>query len=200
MQREGQIQDGHRALGSHLSKAAQDERRALGLPPTAQAAPGILAPAGKVRPAVPRRAIHASDVLNDAPAYQLAASFSRGLCVTLPAGARLLLFSGTASVGSHGETLYPGDFEAQCWRTYRNLTRLLESEGATWHDIVRTSCYLRDIERDYDTFNRIRTEFFTALGLDPLPASTGIQARLCRSDLLIEIEAMALLAPAPESR
>jgi 2-iminobutanoate/2-iminopropanoate deaminase len=28
--------------------------------------------------------------------------------------------------------------------------------------------------------------------LDPLPASTGIQAILCRPDLLIEIEAMVI--------
>lgn len=52
---------------------------------------------------------------------------------------------------------------------------------------------LRDIERDYSEFNSIRNEFFQALGLDPLPASTCIQARICRSDLLIEIEAIAIL-------
>jgi enamine deaminase RidA (YjgF/YER057c/UK114 family) len=28
-------------------------------------------------------------------------------------------------------------------------------------------------------------------GLDPLPASTGIQAILCRPELLVEIEAIA---------
>jgi enamine deaminase RidA (YjgF/YER057c/UK114 family) len=33
----------------------------------------------------------------------------------------------------------------------------------------------------------------TAVGLDPLPASTGMQARICRSDLLVEIEAIAIL-------
>jgi enamine deaminase RidA (YjgF/YER057c/UK114 family) len=60
-------------------------------------------------------------------------------------------------------------------------------------DVVRTTCYLRDIERDYDEFNLIRTEFFSAMDLDPLPASTGVQARLCRSDLLVEIEAHAIL-------
>jgi len=85
-----------------------------------------------------------------------------------------------------------GDFRAQTWRTYQNITALLESEGATWKDIVRTTCYLRDIERDYAAFNEIRTEFFKHEGLDPLPASTGIQAILCRPDLLIEIEAMAI--------
>ena len=42
-------------------------------------------------------------------------------------------------------------------------------------------------------FNKIRTHFFKAMRLDPLPASTGIQARLCREDLLVEIEAIAIL-------
>ena len=44
-----------------------------------------------------------------------------------------------------------------------------------------------------DSFNRIRTTFMTTIGLDPLPASTGIQARICRSDLLVEIEALAIV-------
>ena len=69
---------------------------------------------------------------------------------------------------------------------------LLASEGATWKDIVRTTCYLRDMERDYEAFNEERTAFFAQQGLDPLPASTGIQAILCRPDLLIEIEAIAV--------
>ena len=74
-------------------------------------------------------------------------------------------------------------------RTSRSCSK---AEGATWKDIVRTTCYLRDIERDYEAFNEIRTQFFKEQGLDPLPASTGIQAILCRPDLLIEIEAMAI--------
>ena len=58
---------------------------------------------------------------------------------------------------------------------------------------MKTTCYLRDIERDYEEFNLIRTDFFRWQKLDPLPASVGIQARLCRGDLLIEIEAIAVL-------
>ena len=75
---------------------------------------------------------------------------------------------------------------------FANITGLLASEGCTWHDMVRTSCYLRDIERDYEAFNEERTEFYREQGLDPLPASTGIQAILCRPELLIEIEAIAM--------
>ncbi|MBU6398795.1 MAG: hypothetical protein KGS61_00620 [Verrucomicrobia bacterium] len=166
------------------------ERRALGLPPGEPAPPNFLERHGKGRGALPRKAIRAPKALNEAPQY--GSAFSRGLRLDLPGGITQLLLSGTASIGPHGETLYPGDFRAQCWRTYRNLTELLASEGATWRDVVRTTCYLRDIDRDYDEFNRIRDEFYAALGLDPFPASTGIQARLCRSDLLIEIEAVAL--------
>ena len=81
--------------------------------------------------------------------------------------------------------------------TLHYLTHLLAAEGASWHDVVRTTCYLRDIERDYDTFNEIRTMFMEAIGLDPLPASTGIQARICRTDLLVEIEALAIVPRRP---
>jgi 2-iminobutanoate/2-iminopropanoate deaminase len=171
--------------------AEKIERRALGLPACEPAPTGLIKRLPRGRTPVKKAAIKAPEVLNEACDY--GSAFTRGLRVDLPGGITHLLISGTASVGPQGETLYPGDFRAQLWRTYHNLSALLESEGATWEDIVRTTCYLRDIERDYAEFNSIRNEFFHALGLDPFPASTGIQARICRSDLLVEIEALAIL-------
>jgi enamine deaminase RidA (YjgF/YER057c/UK114 family) len=114
-------------------------------------------------------------------------------------GLTILLISGTASIDEGGRSVHIGDLRAQCRRTFDNITGLLESEGCTWKDIVRTSCYLRDIDRDYEAFNEERTAFFKAQGLDPLPASTGIQAKLCRPELLVEIEAIAMfLTPKKE--
>ena len=138
---------------------------------------------------VARKAICAPQALNEAPRY--GSAFSRGLRLDIK-GVTFLLISGTASVDEQGRTVHVGDFSAQTWRTYQNITALLEAEGATWKDVVRTTCYLRDIERDYAAFNEVRTQFFEEQGLNPLPASTGIQAILCRPDLLIEIEAMAI--------
>ena len=145
--------------------------------------------AQKARKPIPRKAISAPQALNEAPRY--GSAFSRGLRLDIK-GVTILLISGTASVDDEGRTVHAGDFGAQTWRTYQNITSLLEAEGATWKDVVRTTCYLRDIERDYAEFNRIRTQFFQEQGLNPLPASTGIQAILCRPDLLIEIEAMVI--------
>jgi enamine deaminase RidA (YjgF/YER057c/UK114 family) len=173
------------------SDAEKKERRALGLPPSEPAPGGMLKRLPKGRALVKKKAIGAPEVLNEASEY--GSAFTRGLRVEFPGGITHLLISGTASVGPQGETLYVGDFRAQCWRTYHNLTKLLQSEGATWHDVVKTTCYIRDIERDYKDFNSVRNEFFHALGLDPFPASVGIQARICRSELLVEIEALAVL-------
>lgn len=140
---------------------------------------------------IKKRAMTNHGVLNEAYAYAKPSSFSRGMRIDLN-GLTILLISGTASIDEHGVSVHIGDFRAQLRRTFENITGLLESEGCTWHDIVRTSCYLRDIDRDYDVFNEERTAFFKEQGLDPLPASTGIQAHLCRPELLVEIEAIAM--------
>lgn len=140
---------------------------------------------------IAKRPITNHDVLNEAFAYAKPSSFARGMRIDLN-GLTILLISGTASIDEYGKSVHIGDFRAQLRRTYENITGLLASEGATWHDIVRTSCYLRDIDRDYEVFNEERTKFFAEQELDPLPASTGIQAKLCRPELLVEIEAIAM--------
>jgi 2-iminobutanoate/2-iminopropanoate deaminase len=140
---------------------------------------------------IQKRAVTNQGVLNEAYAYAKPSSFSRGMRIDLN-GLTILLISGTASIDESGKSVHIGDFRAQMRRTLANITGLLTSEGCTWHDIVRTTCYLRDIERDYEAFNEERTAFFTAQQLDPLPASTCIQAKLCRPELLVEIEAIAM--------
>ena len=140
---------------------------------------------------IAKRAITNHGVLNEAFAYAKPSSFSRGMRIDV-GSVTILLISGTASIDENGVSVHHGNFRAQMRRTLSNITGLLASEGCTWHDVVRTTCYLRDIDRDYDAFNEERTAFFKEQGLDPLPASTGIQAILCRPELLVEIEAIAM--------
>lgn len=143
------------------------------------------------RPPIEKHVVHAPQVINEAYNYQKPSSFSRALRLDL-GEYKVLLISGTASVNEEGKAEHIGDFKAQLWRTYRNITTLLAAEGMSWHDVVRTTNYLRDIERDYAEFNKIRTSFYQWMNLDPLPASTGIQARLCWEILLVEIEVYAI--------
>ena len=148
----------------------------------------------RARTSASKRAISAPQALNEASDYPRPSSFSRGLRVDIK-GVAIVFISGTASVDENGRTVHAGDVRAQTRRTYENITALLSAEGAAWKDVVRTTCYLRDIERDYAAFNEIRTRFFKEQELNPLPASTGIQVILCRPDLLVEIEAIAIFEP-----
>lgn len=140
---------------------------------------------------VQKRAITNLAALGEAWSYYRPSSFSRGMRIDL-GDLVVLLISGTASIDENGATAHVGDFRAQTRRAFSNITALLASESATWHDIVRTTCYLRDIDRDYAAFNEERTAFYKEQKLDPLPASTGVQAKLCRPELLVEIEAIAM--------
>ncbi len=139
-----------------------------------------------------KRQVREPRVLNEAYDYSTPVPFTRGMRVELP-GFSLILISGTASVDENGRSIHIGDIKAQSWRTFKNIEALLASEGADWHDVVRTTCYLRDMSRDYDEFNEVRHAFYLDRGLEPFPASTGIQVTLCREDLLVEIEAMAVV-------
>jgi 2-iminobutanoate/2-iminopropanoate deaminase len=138
---------------------------------------------------ITKRAITNHSALNEA--YDYGSAFSRGMRIDLK-GITILLISGTASIDGQGRTVHVGNLRAQTRRTFDNITALLAAEGVTWHDVVRTTCYLRDMERDYQAFNEERTAFYREQKLNPLPASTGIQAILCRPDLLVEIEGIAM--------
>ncbi len=165
--------------GSQVIMATQEQRREVEIVP------------------VEKRAITNHSVLNEAFDYAKPSSFSRGMRIDLN-GLVILLISGTASIDEHGASIHVGDFRAQCRRTFQNIAALLAAEGATWKDVVRTSCYLRDIDRDYAQFNEERTAFYKEQGLNPLPASTGIQAKLCRPELLVEVEAIAMFRELPK--
>jgi 2-iminobutanoate/2-iminopropanoate deaminase len=154
-------------------------------------------PQGVVIAPVEKRAITNHSVLNEAYNYARPSSFSRGMRIDLN-GLVILLISGTASIDEHGASIHVGDFRAQCRRVFQNITALLAAEGVTWKDVVRTSCYLRDIDRDYAQFNEERTAFYKEQGLNPLPASTGVEAKLCRPELLVEIEAIAMFRELPK--
>ncbi len=147
--------------------------------------------AASSRKRVEKSPIENKTVLNEAYNYADKVSFVRGMRVQM-GPCTMLFISGTASVNERGETAHVGDFIAQARRTFSNINGLLANEGADFHDVVRTTCYLADF-RYYDAFNQVRSEFYDNEELDPYPASTCVEARLCRPDLLVEIEAIAVI-------
>ena len=83
-------------------------------------------------------------------------------------------------------TLIEGDVAAQTERTLQNLGAVLEAAGLDFSDVVKTNCYLRDMD-DFKAFNEVYARFFP----EPFPARTTIQAARLPMDIDIEIEAIA---------
>jgi len=131
-------------------------------------------------------------VLKEAYEYEKPSAFSRGMRIDIK-DISFLFISGTASIDENGKTIHVGNFQKQVERTYYNIKNLLKTEGATWKDVVKVTVYIKDINKYYDEFNKLRLDFFKKEGIKPFPASVGIQATLCRDDLLVEMDAIAVL-------
>ena len=89
----------------------------------------------------------------------------------------------------HGEIVGAGDMRAQIQQVGENLKNALEAAGATLNDLVKTTTFVTDIDEFFRHVD-IRHDY---LGVS-LPASTTVEVRrLSHPDLLVEIEAMAVL-------
>lgn len=77
--------------------------------------------------------------------------------------------------------------EAQTERVLRNLEAVLDAAGCTLADVVKTTCFLADIN-DFAAFNAV---YARAMG-DPAPARSTFQVAALPKGGLVEIEAIAV--------
>jgi 2-iminobutanoate/2-iminopropanoate deaminase len=79
-----------------------------------------------------------------------------------------------------------GGIEPETRQMLDNVGRLLEAVGLTFHDVVKTTVYLRDFT-EFEAMNAVYREYFPSE--PPTRATVGVTA-LAR-DFRVEIEVMA---------
>jgi enamine deaminase RidA (YjgF/YER057c/UK114 family) len=108
----------------------------------------------------------------------------------VPAGSRMLFIAGQVAIDSAGRLVGPNDMRAQAGQVFENLRRALAAAGATFADVVKLNYYLLDATQA-PIVREVRDRHVnTAMP----PASTLVEVRrLFRDDLLLEVEAVAVV-------
>lgn len=100
--------------------------------------------------------------------------------------------AGTTAIDAQGRVVGLNDPYAQTVQVLHTIAAALEATGARLEDVVRTRMYVTNIT-DWEEIGRAHGEFFGAIR----PATTMVEvSRLISPDLLVEIEADALIAAA----
>ena len=114
-------------------------------------------------------------------------TWSNGLVI----GNQVFIAGMTAQVGTEvvgGDSMY-----GQAQAIFGKISKLMESAGGQMDDIVKVVIYVTDITRREEVW-RARREVFTG----DFPVSTLVEvAALARPEILVEIEAIAILGCAP---
>ena len=122
--------------------------------------------------------------ISSGAAWEATVGYSRAVRI-----GTLIEVAGTTAVDERGAVVGPADPYVQARYALEKIGRALAEAGAGFENVIRTRMFVTDIAR-WEEVGRAHGEIFGAIR----PASTLVQvASLVRSDLLVEIEATAVV-------
>jgi reactive intermediate/imine deaminase len=100
----------------------------------------------------------------------------------------VLITAGQLPLTTDGELLDDEPVAEQTRQCLENVAAILESEGLSLDDVLKTTVFLDDID-DFEAFNEAYSEFFES---DP-PARSAVEAGAVPKGAAVEIEAIATI-------
>ncbi|MBT4555743.1 MAG: RidA family protein, partial [Candidatus Marinimicrobia bacterium] len=79
------------------------------------------------------------------------------------------------------------DIETQCHSVFNNVKIILEESGSRWGNLVDVTVFLTNMQRDFDTYNQIYTEYFK----DNQPCRTTVEITSLPTPIAIELKCIA---------
>ena len=94
--------------------------------------------------------------------------------------------SGQIALDPASGVLAGSDITSQSEQVMKNISAVLAASGATLDDVVKTSCFLADIN-DFAAFNAVYAKYFTGR-----PARSCVAVTALPKGALVEVEVIAL--------
>lgn len=118
--------------------------------------------------------------------FNYGSAFSRGMALNIE-GRRTVHISGTASINAAGESIHLGDAELQSVETLLCIAAILEEQGGSLQHITSATVFCKDLAA-YGAWQRVSR----LLQVPDFP-KVCVVADVCRHDLLVEMEAVAVI-------
>lgn len=97
----------------------------------------------------------------------------------------LLFVSGQIPLDPKTGELVEGDIEVQTNQVLENVQAIIKAAGMTLQNVVKCSCFLKDME-DFVKFNAVYNSFFA----ESLPARETVEVARLPKDAQVEISAI----------
>ena len=97
----------------------------------------------------------------------------------------LLFVSGQIPLDPKTGELVEGDIEVQTKQVLENVQAIIKAAGMTLQDVVKCSCFLKDME-DFVKFNAVYNSYFA----ESLPARETVEVARLPKDARVEISAI----------
>lgn len=97
----------------------------------------------------------------------------------------LVFTSGQIAINPATGTVEATTIEEQTEQVCKNLTAVLEAAGSSLEKVVKTTCFLKNME-DFAAFNAVYGKYFVGK-----PARSCVAAKQLPKDVLVEVEVIA---------
>ena len=118
--------------------------------------------------------------------FNYGSAFSRGMRIEIE-GRRTVHISGTASINSAGASVHLDDPELQSLETLMCIAAILENEGGSLRNITSATLFCKTAEA-WEAWQRV----CRLLQVPDIPF-VPVMADVCRHDLLVEMEVVAVI-------
>ena len=98
----------------------------------------------------------------------------------------LLFCSGQIALDPATGNLVSNDIKSQTEQVMQNISAVLAASGATFADVVKTTCFLADIN-DFAAFNEVYARYFSGK-----PARSCVAVSALPKGALVEVEVIAI--------